>query len=588
MKTILILLSGLFFCLPFVHTQTSFLDERSIPEANKTLSQATADGGWVVAYSYKTAAHEYIFNDIQLIKYDPCGEVSWTKKISTEVDFLNIVDILVTRDGEYYLIGYLIKEDYRQDIFLLKFNSDWTINFSKRYRTPLNDYPYSLSESPNGDLMVFGLYHVNNMDSRNFFLILDQEGNVKSSKTYFKGGGWGRGLACADGSYLGRVLKTIYKVGANGDLLWSNKYLGTFNSSEYVELEDGYVGISFRQELSYKLQFLYKLDKYTGEVIWTSKAFHAAGIPVLNATSEGNLLWLYSMDENENLDSNYLGLREFSSEGVELSDRILIKNHGMLSTNWIDFSVLEDETIAFSCFNGEDKERLFVGKTNTDYEVDCGVFTPVISDTNIVVTLQNVTTDIGEVNFEVSDLSIQLEDVTMNRERLCENLSLEFPLLPNDTNLCFGNKLRLDVSLIGANYLWQDGSTFSFFWVERPGNYSVRIEKCGQWVERSIEVRIDDCPCTIEAPNTFTPNGDGVNDVFLLVTDCDFSDFQLDIYNRWGKIVFQTKDVSASWDGKYQGKQAASELYVYKYRYKLNGHSDTEEKIGSGGLNLVR
>jgi gliding motility-associated-like protein len=65
-------------------------------------------------------------------------------------------------------------------------------------------------------------------------------------------------------------------------------------------------------------------------------------------------------------------------------------------------------------------------------------------------------------------------------------------------------------------------------------------------------------------PNTFSPNGDGVNDVFLVV----YNVHSLRIFNRWGQLVFEKRnfmanDPAAGWDGKINGKPADMDVYVY-------------------------
>ena len=70
-------------------------------------------------------------------------------------------------------------------------------------------------------------------------------------------------------------------------------------------------------------------------------------------------------------------------------------------------------------------------------------------------------------------------------------------------------------------------------------------------------------------PNTFSPNGDGVNDVFYLRGSGLFRIKSLLIFNRWGEVVFQKKefpvnDALSGWDGNYKGKKAKADVYVYQ------------------------
>jgi gliding motility-associated-like protein len=69
-------------------------------------------------------------------------------------------------------------------------------------------------------------------------------------------------------------------------------------------------------------------------------------------------------------------------------------------------------------------------------------------------------------------------------------------------------------------------------------------------------------------PNTFSPNGDGVNDVFYPRGKSLFNVQSLSIFNRWGQMVFQRKDFPANtqdmgWDGNFNGRPAPTDAYVY-------------------------
>jgi gliding motility-associated-like protein len=77
----------------------------------------------------------------------------------------------------------------------------------------------------------------------------------------------------------------------------------------------------------------------------------------------------------------------------------------------------------------------------------------------------------------------------------------------------------------------------------------------------------------IYVPNSFTPNGDGDNDVFY-VYGVDIVDFELYIFDRWGEQLFHTTDMKMGWDGIYNGNLVQTESYVWKVRYKdIIGHS---------------
>lgn len=86
-------------------------------------------------------------------------------------------------------------------------------------------------------------------------------------------------------------------------------------------------------------------------------------------------------------------------------------------------------------------------------------------------------------------------------------------------------------------------------------------------------------------PNAFSPNGDGLNDVFKIAHITDQRILTFNIYDRWGNLVFQTNNPNEGWDGTYNGKPASQD--VYQYYIKL-GYPDNYQETFKGSVNLIR
>jgi len=96
-------------------------------------------------------------------------------------------------------------------------------------------------------------------------------------------------------------------------------------------------------------------------------------------------------------------------------------------------------------------------------------------------------------------------------------------------------------------------------------------------------------PLLLYIPNTFTPNGGKFNTTFDIVISGDFDPyaFELLIFNRWGEVVFESKNSNkSSWDGSYNGQPAQEGTYIWML--KLNRLSNGEEVIRRGHINLLR
>ena len=80
-------------------------------------------------------------------------------------------------------------------------------------------------------------------------------------------------------------------------------------------------------------------------------------------------------------------------------------------------------------------------------------------------------------------------------------------------------------------------------------------------------------------PNTFTPNDDGLNDVFLPVV-YGVEDYLLEIYDRWGEKIFSATQAKQGWDGTYKNTPCKSDVYVWKISFKDVVSRKVEEYIG--------
>ena len=71
-------------------------------------------------------------------------------------------------------------------------------------------------------------------------------------------------------------------------------------------------------------------------------------------------------------------------------------------------------------------------------------------------------------------------------------------------------------------------------------------------------------------PNAFTPNGDGNNDLFRVKAK-GVALYRLQVYNRWGQLIFQTNNMAQGWDGRYKGQLQPFGTYVYFVQYAYYG-----------------
>jgi gliding motility-associated-like protein len=154
--------------------------------------------------------------------------------------------------------------------------------------------------------------------------------------------------------------------------------------------------------------------------------------------------------------------------------------------------------------------------------------------------------------------------------------------LGNDTSFCSGEKL-LDATNASSTYIWSTGSTTSSsIIVTEPGVYSVKVNHNGCFANDTLIVSPKYNILSFEMPNVVTPNNDGIND-FIDFGVYQFSFIQLEIFNRWGTKVFESKDPSCIWKPTEEDG-----TYFYSLQYRIDCGSETQNKILKGFITLLK
>jgi gliding motility-associated-like protein len=164
--------------------------------------------------------------------------------------------------------------------------------------------------------------------------------------------------------------------------------------------------------------------------------------------------------------------------------------------------------------------------------------------------------------------------------------------LPDDVLICKGDAYTLTSSENrNGIYLWSNGAETPSATVWEAGDYELTISRNECSVSDKITVSVDDdCfDCTVKIPNVFTPGeNDDLNAVFGIHSDCQFENFDLIVYDRYGHFLFETDDPNG-WDGHIGGQPAPAGIYYFHMdfaRRKINGNLLSETK--KGWVSLIR
>ncbi len=156
----------------------------------------------------------------------------------------------------------------------------------------------------------------------------------------------------------------------------------------------------------------------------------------------------------------------------------------------------------------------------------------------------------------------------------------------NDTTIVRSQPLQLTATG-GTNYKWTPSSNLSNPFIANPVavfddgpdtvSYNVRVSTPeGCFGNDSIKIYIFNSQPGVFIPSAFTPNGDGLNDVFRPTIAGMKQFLYFRVYNRWGQLLFNTSALDKGWDGTYNGTKQESGTYVYAIEaidYKNNPYS---------------
>jgi len=155
----------------------------------------------------------------------------------------------------------------------------------------------------------------------------------------------------------------------------------------------------------------------------------------------------------------------------------------------------------------------------------------------------------------------------------------EVDLGPDET-LCLGQFKVLYATFGGATYLWQDGSVNDFYYSDHDEEVFVAVTNgCGT-VYDTILMSFKDCSCALYIPSAFSPNSDQRNEIFIPVASCSFNDFELRIFDRWGKEVFLSFDPMMGWNGIYNGAAVEQGVYSYIFHYRFSSNNRKQVRYG--------
>ncbi|MEN8224375.1 MAG: gliding motility-associated C-terminal domain-containing protein [Bacteroidota bacterium] len=136
-----------------------------------------------------------------------------------------------------------------------------------------------------------------------------------------------------------------------------------------------------------------------------------------------------------------------------------------------------------------------------------------------------------------------------------------------------------------AGYLWSTGSTSSEIAVSEPGKYWVRVrnEKCCYNYDSVYVVQYE-----LHVPNAFRPSSTLNNEFKPIVPFNAVQDYRLLIYDRWGKLVFESREIGTGWTGEINGQEAPFGVYAWRIDYQTVSDDGTRPIQMAGTVMLLK
>lgn len=165
-----------------------------------------------------------------------------------------------------------------------------------------------------------------------------------------------------------------------------------------------------------------------------------------------------------------------------------------------------------------------------------------------------------------------------------------FDLGPSFT-VCVGDEIK-----IGPNddspwtYQWMDAvqATPLVIADDEDKTYILTGENfCGSYTD-SIRINRDECLCYFYYPNAFTPDGDTHNETFKPVYDCRLEEYDMRIFNRWGELIFESRNPDEGWAGLYNNHPAEQGIYTVQINYAALHGTKKIYKSAIDKLTLVK
>lgn len=545
-----------------------------------------------------------IGSTLSIVKLDPDGNVVWTKTVAGALS-QGAVNGFVTKDAllaldsskNIYIAGSfygtvdfdpgpatynLSIADGGQntaDVFVMKLNGDGNFVWAKKMGGSQEDVSVSTAIDNAGNVYTFGNF-IDTVDFDPGPAVYDLVSTNRKSNSF------------------------ISKLDANGNFIWARQlaggtqwcYAGTLDRFGNIYTTGYFIntldfdpgpGVQNLSAINYDV-FISKLD-VNGDFVWVKQMGGTAKI-ISNAIAvDATLEKIYTAGyffggqidfdpgpPNYNLTSN-------------IAENIFV--HKMVPCKTVYAPAINVSVCSVYTLNGQTYNSSGVYKQVLTSAANCDSVVT-LNVTIISPVYTSIEASICEGNAVNGHTTAGLYTDTLIAASGCDSIvTLQLTVLQKpsvnlgtDVSLCSGDSLQLYAGDFNT-YTWQDGSSSDHITVKEPGAYSVTVSNnCGSATDEILIIQEADCNTYF--PNAFTPNDDGLNDMFKMLNPKSITGYRLSVYNQWGQKVFETFDCLKGWDGRYLGQLQKPQVFIWYCEYRQR--NDVKRIVKNGTVTLLR
>ena len=583
-------------------------------------AKQTPDGGYLMAGSTFSSNGNVSgnkgFYDYWIIKLDPNGNLLWQKNFGGAGEE-RAYSVVLTNDGGAAIAGAsnsaggdLPGNSGSYDYWIIKIDSNGNLVWSRTFGGSAEDRAFALSPSSDGGFLLTGFA---------------SSGNGTVGGNYGSRDAW------------------LLKLDADGQLIWEKNFGGSLDDRFYavIELANGgftCAGFSTSNNLdlpgNYGEQDLWvvRLSPDTMTISLGNDTTLCAGEGLLLDPMKNGLAYLWP-------DGSTLPVFLVSSpgtywveadkQGCKSRDTILVSYVSETPVNLGQDTILsEGDTLlldpgipgASVLWKGgstdatfpvqtpgsywvkaskdgcEYRDTISVQFTTVDFNLGQDAFLCEGQTIFLDLTLPNATyrwqDNSTQPRFQVTEPGEYRVTVTQGGCQRSDTLFVEYQqapdtLLPAVSFICENEAIWFDATQPGTvTYLWQNGSTEPKLKAVAPGNYSVEVTIHGCTFRDELELK--PCETCLYVPNIFSPNGDGINDIFQGFAGCEILAYDMKIFDRWGMLVYRGNNPDEGWNGEFRGKKVSQGTYVYLIEFEVLNGGQSLRQVRQGALTLLR